>query len=81
MTADHAVVPIALFAKRTRMAKVMTICAIGWGIAATASAAVTNFAGAFACRFFVGLGGTSTDPFLPLRDRDILTWQRPATPP
>jgi hypothetical protein len=39
------------------MAMVLSICAIFWGVAATSFAAVTNFPGSFACRFFVGLGG------------------------
>ena len=58
------VVPLALLGKRTRMAKVLSICAIGWGIAATCFAAVTNFPGAFACRFLVGLGGRSLEHWL-----------------
>lgn len=58
-------VPIALFAKRTRMALVMCVCAILWGVAATASAAITKFQGAFACRFFVGLGGQYHIMFIP----------------
>lgn len=53
-------IPLALLGKRTRMEKVLTICAIGWGIAATCMAAVQNFGGAFACRLLTGLGGTYT---------------------
>ena len=50
-------VPFALLGKRTRMVSVLTLCALLWGIAATAFAGVQNYAGAFACRFFIGLGG------------------------
>jgi MFS family permease len=55
-----AVVPFALLGKRTRMVSVLTCCALVWGIAATCFAGVQNYSGAFACRFFVGLGGTSS---------------------
>lgn len=51
--------PLALIAKRTRMGKMLGLCACFWGIAATAFAAVRNFEGAFACRFLIGLGGQS----------------------
>jgi hypothetical protein len=39
------------------MVSVLTFCALLWGIAATAFAGVQNYSGAFACRFFIGLGG------------------------
>ena len=52
-----AVVPFALLGKRTRMVSVLTFCALLWGIAATCFAGVQNYSGAFACRFFIGLGG------------------------
>ncbi|RSH80868.1 hypothetical protein EHS25_007037 [Saitozyma podzolica] len=57
-------VPLALLGKRTRMAMVLSICAIFWGIAATSFAAVTNFPGSFACRFFVGLGEAGFSPLI-----------------
>ena len=50
-------VPFALLGKRTRMVSVLTFCALLWGIAATCFAGVQNYAGAFVCRFFIGLGG------------------------
>lgn len=54
---QYAVVPFALLGKRTRMVSVLTFCALLWGIAATCFAGVQNYSGAFACRFFIGLGG------------------------
>lgn len=42
------------------MVWVLTGCALLWGIAATAFAGAQSYAGAFACRFFIGLGGQST---------------------
>lgn len=42
------------------MAKLLTICAICWGISATCFAAVQNFSGAYACRFLIGFGGELT---------------------
>jgi hypothetical protein len=39
------------------MVSVLTFCALLWGVAATCFAGVQNYSGAFACRFFIGLGG------------------------
>jgi hypothetical protein len=60
------VVPFALLGKRTRMVSVLTFCALLWGIAATCFAGVQNYSGAFACRFFIGLGGTMVVCYFPL---------------
>lgn len=60
LTNFPTVVPLALLGKRTRMAKLLAICALCWGIAATCFAAVRNFSGAYACRFIIGLGGKLT---------------------
>ncbi|KAI9637765.1 major facilitator superfamily domain-containing protein [Dioszegia hungarica] len=57
-------VPFALLAKRTRMAKVLALCACGWGIAATSFAGVQNFPGAFACRFLIGFGEAGYAPMV-----------------
>lgn len=57
MLTEFSVVPFALLGKRTRMVSVLTFCALLWGIAATCFAGVQNYSGAFACRFFIGLGG------------------------
>lgn len=43
------------------MVAVLTGCALLWGIAATCFAGVQNYSGAFACRFFIGLGGLLSD--------------------
>jgi hypothetical protein len=60
------------------MAKVLTGCAVFWGIAATSFAAVNNFSGSFACRFLIGLGGA---PYPRLSPIHVLTTQRPDSPP
>ncbi|KIR55946.1 high-affinity nicotinic acid transporter [Cryptococcus gattii Ru294] len=57
-------VPLALLGKRTRMAKLLAICALCWGIAATCFAAVRNFSGAYACRFIIGLGEAGFVPLI-----------------
>lgn len=57
-----SVVPLALLGKRTRMGKLLALAACFWGIAATCFAAVNTFAGAYACRFLVGLGGEHNVP-------------------
>lgn len=62
LQADLIVVPFALIAKRTKMKNFMTIGAIIWGVAATCFAAVTNFSGAYACRFIIGLGEAAFVP-------------------
>lgn len=45
------------------MEKVLAICAVGWGIAATCMAAVQNFGEAYVCRLLTGLGGALILPF------------------
>ncbi|TIA58898.1 hypothetical protein D6C77_05190 [Aureobasidium pullulans] len=57
-------VPFALLGKRTRMVSVLTLCALLWGIAATCFAGAQNYSGAFACRFFVGLGEAGFSPLI-----------------
>jgi len=54
---SQPVVPFTLLGKRTKVNLVIGIAGIVWGTAATCFAAVQNYPGAFACRFFVGLGG------------------------
>jgi len=44
----------------------MASAGIFWGTAATCFAAVNSFPGAFACRFFVGLGEAGFAPLVPL---------------
>jgi MFS family permease len=55
---NDAVVPFALLGKRRGVRLVIGIAALVWGSAATCFAAVQNYPGAFACRFFIGFGGT-----------------------
>ncbi|WWC85700.1 uncharacterized protein L201_000566 [Kwoniella dendrophila CBS 6074] len=55
-------VPLALLGKRYRMGKNLALAAVFWGIAATCFSAVQNFPGAYACRFFVGLGEAGFSP-------------------
>ncbi|THY47677.1 hypothetical protein D6C98_07019 [Aureobasidium pullulans] len=57
-------VPFALLGKRTRMVSVLTLCALLWGIAATCFAGAQNYSGAFACRFFIGLGEAGFSPLI-----------------
>lgn len=59
LKSDETVVPFALLGKRKGVRLVIGIAALVWGTAATCFAAVHNYPGAFACRFFVGLGGKS----------------------
>jgi MFS family permease len=70
------VVPFALLGKRTRMSMVLSICAIGWGIAATCFASVTNFPGSFACRFFIGFGEAGFSPLIQVYLSRFYTRQR-----
>ncbi|KAL7418356.1 hypothetical protein Q5752_006814 [Cryptotrichosporon argae] len=65
-------VPFALLGKRTRMAKVLSFCAIGWGIAATCFASTNSFAGSYACPFFVGLGEASFSPLIQVSCRSSI---------
>lgn len=46
------------------MVSVLTLCALLWGIAATCFASVQNYSGAFACRFFIGLGEAGFSPLI-----------------
>ena len=46
------------------MISVLTFCALLWGIAATSFAGVHNYAGAYACRFFIGLGEAGFSPLI-----------------
>lgn len=57
-------VPFALLGKRTRMATVLMVGSFTWGVAATAFAGVHNYAGSFACRFFIGLGEAAFTPLI-----------------
>lgn len=59
--ANVAVVPFALLGKRRGVRLVIGIAALVWGSAATCFAAVQNYPGAFACRFFIGFGGKCSD--------------------
>lgn len=52
-----AVVPFTLLGKRRGVKLVIGCAGILWGTSATCFAAVKNYQGAFACRFFIGLGG------------------------
>jgi MFS family permease len=76
------VVPFALLGKRTRMVSVLTFCALLWGIAATCFAGVQNYSGAFACRFFIGLGGLFGRFLLPTdaADNIVRGWLFPTHP-
>jgi len=58
------------------MAKVLTGCALGWGIAATCFAAVQDFPGSFACRFFIGLGEAGFSPLIQVYLSRFYTRQR-----
>ena len=60
---DLSVVPFTILGKRTRVTKVIAIAGMVWGTAATCFAAAQSYPGAFAARFFVGLGGELCFPF------------------
>ena len=50
-------IPFALLGKRTRLSTTLAMNCIIWGIASASMAGVTNYGGAIACRFIVGVGG------------------------
>lgn len=53
----RSVIPFTLLGKRRGVKLVIGVAGIVWGTAATCFAAVQNYNGAFACRFFIGFGG------------------------
>jgi MFS family permease len=55
------VIPFTLLGKRRGVKLVIGVAGIIWGTSATCFAAVKNYNGAFACRFFIGFGGASRD--------------------
>ena len=64
-------VPFTLLGKRRGVKLVIGCAGILWGAAATCFAAVSNYNGAFACRFFVGLGGVYHCAFIEKQRVDI----------
>lgn len=47
-------VPSNMFMTRTRPSYYLSICMIGWAAVSASTAAVTNYGGLIACRFFLG---------------------------
>jgi len=64
------VVPFTLLGKRRGVKLVIGCAGILWGASATCFAAVQNYKGAFACRFFIGLGGGSK-----FRSATVQSWR------